>query len=51
MSSVFIFLVLVSFQVFCDGAPGRASALQPRRLPWYVPRGQYQAAKRTGNFN
>lgn len=49
MSSVFIILVLVSFQVFCDGAPGRANVPQLRRLPWYAPRGEYQAAKRTGN--
>ena len=48
MSSVIIVLVLVSFQVFCDGAPGRAS-VPLRRFSDYSPLSkEYRVEKRTG---
>ncbi|XP_078362792.1 Golgi-associated plant pathogenesis-related protein 1-like isoform X1 [Oculina patagonica] len=50
MSSVFIVLVLVSFQVFCDGAPGRVIPAR-RRFPWYASREDYGVDKRTVNQN
>ncbi|XP_078362793.1 Golgi-associated plant pathogenesis-related protein 1-like isoform X2 [Oculina patagonica] len=50
MSSVFIVLVLVSFQVFCDGAPGRVIPAR-RRFPWYASREDYGVDKRTVDQN
>ena len=50
MSSVIIVLVLVSFQVFCDGAPGRAS-VPLRRFSDYSPLSkEYRVEKRTGSY-
>lgn len=50
MSSFIIVLLLVSFQVFCDGTPGRAR-VPLRRLSDYVPLfKEYRVEKRTGSY-
>jgi len=50
MSSFIIVLVLVSFQVFCDGALGRAS-VPLRRFSDYSPLfKEYRVEKRTGSY-
>ena len=50
MSSVIIVLVLALFQVFCDGAPGRAS-VPLRGFSDYSPLfKEYRVGKRTGSY-
>ncbi len=48
MSSVFLVLVLVSLQVFCDGAPGRVIPARSR-FPRYAQQDEFQVDKRRGN--